>query len=150
MGNFGGGVFDVLGFVEDGEAEVVLFEFVDIALQESEAGDDDVGVGDVGKEAASFRALEHEGGERGSELFDFGDPVWNHGSGGDDEDGSGLGEAGLENVGEGLEGFSEAHVIGEDAIEVVELEEIEPLDAFFLVGAEFGAESFGLAIGGVG
>ena len=32
LGDFGGGVFDVLRFVEYGDGEVVLFEFVDVAL----------------------------------------------------------------------------------------------------------------------
>ena len=30
--DFGGGVFDVLRFVEDGDGEVMFFEFVDVAL----------------------------------------------------------------------------------------------------------------------
>lgn len=32
LGDFGGRVFDVLSFIEDGDGEVVLFEFVDVAL----------------------------------------------------------------------------------------------------------------------
>jgi hypothetical protein len=43
-------------------------------------------------------------------------------------------------VGEGLDGFSEAHVIGEDAAEVVDREVGEELEAFGLVGAKGGVE----------
>ena len=41
---------------------------------------------------------------------------------------------------ESLEGFSEAHVIGEDSIELVRGEEMEPIDAGLLVVTELGTQ----------
>jgi len=83
LGNFGGGIFDVLGFVQDDEAEVVFFEFVDITLKEGEGGDDDIGVTDVGEEFLTTTALKYERGERRSKFFDFGKPVGDDTGGGD-------------------------------------------------------------------
>ena len=40
--------------------------------------------------------------------------------------------------GEGLQGFAEAHFIGEDAAEFVFTQEMEPGDAVFLLGAQDG------------
>ncbi len=44
---------------------------------------------------------------------------------------------------EGLESFSKAHVIGEDAVELVVGEEGDPVGAGFLVVAELGLKAIG-------
>jgi len=142
--DLGGGVFDVLGFVEDDELELVFFEFFKVALNEGEGGDDEVGVGDVGEEFTALGAVEDDAFERRGEFFGFGEPVWDDGGGSDDEGRLVVSVVFLtEDVGEGLEGFSEAHVIGEDAVEFVLGEEVHPFGAGFLVVAEFGFEALG-------
>lgn len=85
MGDFGVGVFDVLGFVEDRELEVVFLEVLDVALEESEGGEDEVGVRDGGEGFAAFGSGEGEDGEGGGELFGFGGPVGDDGGGANDE-----------------------------------------------------------------
>jgi hypothetical protein len=47
-----------------------------------------------------------------------------------------------EQIGERLDGFAEAHVIGEDAAEVVDREVGEELEAIDLIGAQGGVEAF--------
>lgn len=144
VGEFGLGGFDVLGFVEDDEVEVVLGELGDVALEEGEGGDDDVGVGDGAELAAAVRAFEGEDPEGRGEFFGFGGPVGEDAGGRDDEGGFALVAVGFdfeEDVGEGLEGFAEAHVVGEDAGEAVGGEELHPGDALVLVGAELGVKA---------
>ena len=141
--DFGLGVFDELGFVEDGELEGVLLEFFDIALEESEGGDDDVGVGDGGVGFGTLGAGEGKDAQAGGELFGFGGPVRDHGGGGDDEGGGDFTAFASEEEGEGLDRFAEAHVVGEDAVEVVLGEGGHPFVADLLVGAEVGLQAFG-------
>ena len=81
LGDFGVRVFDVLGFVENGELEVVLLEVFTIALQEREGGDDEVGVRDGGEGFASFGAGEGEDSKARRKFFDFSSPVGNDGGG---------------------------------------------------------------------
>ena len=47
----------------------------------------------------------------------------------------------MEEPSEGLEGFTEAHVVGEDTAEIVFREKGEEVKTFFLVGAEVGDEA---------
>ncbi|MFT6178148.1 MAG: hypothetical protein ACJA16_005478 [Akkermansiaceae bacterium] len=142
--DFGRGVFDMLGLVEDDELELVFFKFFDVALDEREGGDDEVGVGDVGEEFFALGAVEDDAFEGRGKFFGLGKPVGDDGGGGYDEDGAGVARVlHAENVGEGLEGFSKAHVIGEDAVELVLGEKLEPLGARFLVVSQFGLEAFG-------
>ena len=117
--DFGLWVFDELGFVENGELEGVLFEFLDIALQEGKGGDDDVGVRDRGVGFGSLGAREGEDFEAGGEFFGFGSPVGDYGGGCDDEGGGGFASFAGEEEGEGLNGFTKTHVVGEDAVKVV-------------------------------
>ena len=85
LGDFSRRIFDVLSFIEHDKTEVVRLEFIDITLKKSEGGDDEISVTNVGEEALPLRPLEHEWGERRSEFFSFGDPVWNDRSRSDDE-----------------------------------------------------------------
>ena len=48
-----------------------------------------------------------------------------------------------EQIGEGLDGFAEAHVVGEDAAEVVDGEVGEELEAIDLIGTQGGVEAVG-------
>lgn len=143
FGVLGAAVFDVLGFVGDDAGEVDVGEAFFVADEGTVGGDDEVvGLGLLsGLDAAC--ALVDEGFEVGGEFGGFAAPVFDEGGGADDEGGgvdirprSGRTtcfEAG--NEGEGLEGFAEAHFVGEDAAELVGVEVVEPGDAGFLVGA---------------
>jgi|TARA_B110000037_G_scaffold209474_1_gene258671 hypothetical protein len=142
--DLGGGVFDVLCFVEGNELEFVFFKLGDIALQKGKGGEDDVRVGDVGKKFSSLRAVQDDDLQRWRESFSLGKPVGNDRGGSNDENRptySGILEA--EDVGEGLEGFSEAHVVGKDAIEFVIGEEPYPISACLLVVTEVGLQALG-------
>ena len=80
----------------------------------------------------------------GRELFGFGRPVRDDRGGGDDERGFARGfpvERG--EVGEGLQGFAEAHVIGEDAVQAVVGEKLEPAETIELIVAELGPDGGG-------
>ena len=45
-------------------------------------------------------------------------------------------------VGEGLEGFAEAHVVGENAVQPVGGEKLQPAESFELIVAQFGADAW--------
>ena len=102
-------------------------------------------MGNVGEDAFALWAVEDERGEGRREFFCLGHPVGDDGGGRDDEDGAfHTALFLLKNVGEGLQGFSKAHVVGEDTVEIVGGEEAHPFHAGFLVVAELGEEAFGL------
>ena len=102
-------------------------------------------MGNVGEDAFALWAVEDERGEGRREFFCLGHPVGDDGGGRDDEDGAfHTALFLLENVGESLQGFSEAHVVGKDTVEIVSGEEAHPFHAGFLVVAELGEKAFGL------
>lgn len=99
----------------------------------------------MGEDAFALGAVEDERGEGRREFFGLGHPVGDDGGGSDNEDRASYATLFLlKNVGEGLECFSKAHVIGEDTVEIVGGEEAHPFHAGFLVVAELGEEAFGL------
>jgi hypothetical protein len=117
LGGLGGPVFDALGFVEDDD--VGAETFVDI-----EAVGDDllvVGYGEkgrlglgVGAEAGGAVAVNEAEGEVG-EAADLLLPLGLQGGGGDDEHAGGATEVVQEGAGgDGLDGFAEAHLVGEE------------------------------------
>ena len=100
--------------------------------------------GDLIEIVGAFAAVEDEHLEAGSELFGFGGPVRDDRGGCDDERGFARGflvERGK--VGEGLQGFAEAHVIGEDAVQAVVGEKLEPAETIELIGPELGPDGGG-------
>ena len=77
----------------------------------------------------------------------FGAPVRDDAGRRDDENRLALRAAAVffgEDVGDGLQGFTEAHVVGEDAVEFVAGEELHPVEAGGLVLAELGLDAGGL------
>ena len=42
------------------------------------------------------------------------------------------------NVGQGLQGFAQAHVVGQNAAQAVHAQELQPVQALLLVGAQAG------------
>ena len=138
------GVFDILGLVEDEQVPVLFGEQLEIAGEQRIGGEDDVGLFDLAEQGGALQSLEDEHLELGREFRGFIGPVGDDRGGSDDE----RWQAGFfcalgGEVGEGLDGFAEAHVVGEDAVEAVGGEELEPAVAFRLIGSELGAEGIG-------
>lgn len=107
----------MLGFVEDEEVEFLGGEVVEIAVEEGVGGEGDVGVGELGESLMAVVALEDGDFEGRGEFSGLALPVFHDAGGGDDEVREGVSFFLLgEDVGEGLHGFAEAHVIGEDAV----------------------------------
>lgn len=145
LGGVGAGVFDVLGFVEDDAVVGGFGEDFGVAAEEGVGGEDEFGVLEVLEVLVSLVAVEGESAEVGGEAGGFIEPIGEDGRGTDHQ--GGAIQAALfffeEHVGESLDGFTQAHVVGEDTAEVEFAEELDPAEAVELVGAQFGAESEG-------
>jgi hypothetical protein len=93
----------------------------------------------------TVEAVQDGDAEVGGELGELVGPVGDQ-AGGDDDEGGAV-EAAVfvfdGDVGDGLGGFAEAHVVGEEGAEAVFAQMLEPVDAVLLVGAEFGLEAGG-------
>ena len=98
----------------------MLFENIKIADEESVGGEDDVMVGDGVEMIFAVGTMEEEHFEIGCEFFGFGLPVSNDRGGSNDQAGTVVELATCHlslNMSEGLEGFSETHIIGENTVE---------------------------------
>jgi len=80
-------------------------------------------------------ALQHIDRDLGEELGDFLAPDWDDAGGADDEAGL-VGDGARREQGEDLERFTQAHLVGEQAVAGGFGEVVEPLDAAALVGTE--------------
>ncbi len=69
------------------KAIAIPLELVDVALQEGEGGQDEVGVGDGVEQLAALGSVQDKDVEGGSELGGLGFPIRDDGSGSDDEGG---------------------------------------------------------------
>lgn len=149
-GLFGVEVLDVLGFVEDDAVPGDFGKGGLVAMDEGVAGEDEIVLGGEGGEvlaAWAMGAVVEVDLELGEELGGLALPVAKDGGGADEEDGA-AGQAGAALVaageqGEELDGFAEAHVVGQASAEAEVREEIEPGVATALVGAEFAGEAGG-------
>jgi len=140
VGPFGVRVLDILGFVEDEEVEGLTLEDFLIARQEGIAGDDEVEAGGAFEMLLAVAAVGDVDAQPRGEALGFGAPVGHEAGGRDDEAGE-VGAAGFlfeDEMGENLDGFAQAHVVGEDAAEGVFAKELEPGEAVELIGAEGG------------
>ncbi len=132
-------VFDVLGLVGDHAAELQFAEQRAVAGERAVAGDDDVGLCGIGGRGESALAVMDEHAELRGETCGLAAPVFEQRGGRDDERGARRFsrlrvERGDE--AEGLERFAEAHLVGEDAAELVVVEVPEPGDAEALIRAQ--------------
>lgn len=145
LGGVGAGVFDVLGFVEDDAVVGSVGEGFGVAAEEGIRGEDQFGIFEVIEVFVALVAMKGEGAEVGSEPGGFIEPVGEDGGGADDQGGSIESALFLfeEDMGEGLDGFTEAHIVGEDATEVELAKELDPTQAIDLVGTQGGAEPEG-------
>ena len=149
LGRLGVGVLDLLAFVEDGGEPFDVVQFLaanpELRVVEDEHVDavlDFIGI-DVVAVAEDFDA------DVGGEFFGFPGPDIEHGFGADDEGGA-AGDPSLfvflhqpDEVGERLDGFAQAHVIGQDAAEIVGGEVGEELETIDLIGPQGGLEQCG-------
>ena len=95
------------------------------------------------EQGGAGRAMQDEDAEGGGEAGGFGAPVW-HKAGGADEEGGAVEPAGFlldGEVGQGLDGFAKAHVVGQHAAEARVAQEGHPVHAVRLVWAKRGGEA---------
>ena len=162
-----GGVLNGLRFVEHGVVELHFFERVDVAPHQPEAGDDQVLVFEVFDQVAAVWAAVSHDLELGAELLGLIEPVKDDRAGHDDERGLGgrhglgvlgarAGRVAVDRVavgpavhhGQHLDGLAQAHVVGQDAAHAEGAQELQPAQAFALVGPQGAAKAFG-GVGGV-
>ena len=165
FGGFGLGVLDGLGLVEDGVVEAEVLEEDDVGAQGAVGGQDDVVVGEAfgGAEAGWPGVVEDA--QRGGEARGLFAPVEDEGARATTSEATGrwtrltmavVADGRRDRVrrparfeqGEDLNGFAQAHVVGEAAAEAELAEEFEPAEALLLVGAELADEVGGRLEGG--
>ena len=121
LGGLAVGALDDLGLVEDDDVPLQGGHDVDVAAEHGVGGDDDVLGIEAGAALVALEAVEDFDPEVGGEFVDLGDPVADQ-AGGHDDEGGAVEAAFLvfdDEVGDGLGGLAEAHVVGEEAAEVV-------------------------------
>ena len=153
LGGFAGGVFDRLGFVENHVIEADVAPLDDVVAEGAVGGEDQVEILKMigGLEAIGGGVIEDA--KLGGEFRGLLVPVEDEGARDDDQGGAGWGlsvgegrlrqKAALFEEGQDLDGFPEAHVIGEASVKAEHSQEIEPAEAVALIGAERSDESFG-------
>ena len=149
-GRLARGVFDELGFVEDDGVPCVPLEPIGVEAKLRVIDDEDrAAIGGAGHPRGEGQQRgKRFGGELGREALGLGEPAVHHALGADDEGAEGLGRAGrrvgvrlVQEPGEGLHGFAEAHVVGEDAAEAAGGQVGEKVKPFLLIGAQRGAQA---------
>jgi hypothetical protein len=143
FGGFGGGVFDGLGFVEDGVVEGEVLEEDDVAEEGAVGGEDEVVVSEGGSVAGTRGGGVVEDFELGGKAGGFLLPVIDEGTGNDGDGGRGAGKAAGFQEGENLRSFADAHIVGKAAAEAEALEEVHPGEPFALVVSELAVEGRG-------
>ena len=142
-------VLDELAFVEDDDVPRLRLEPNGVEAELGVVRDEEVGIERGGRGSrAEAKRIEGGGLERGREALGLDEPAMRDALGADDEqaDRRRIGRARLREVQEpreGLHGFAEAHVVGEDAAEPergMVREEMKPL---LLVGPQRGAQAGG-------
>ena len=133
MGRLGVGILDGLRFIEHGVTEFSFIQERSVSAQLGIAGNPDVGVGIrgeilLGGEDGSF--------ETGLEASDFADPDRDD-AGGTDNDGALLGCAAGEER-EDLDGFAEAHFVGQQWVCTEITETSKPSHTACLVRTQVG------------
>ena len=142
LGRLRARVLDVLAFVADRGAPGDEGERADVAGQRPVGGDDQVEPLQVFRGRFAGLAVVGQHLERGREAAGFAAPVLDERSGADHEAGSvlaAMGPQGLEE-GERLHGLAEAHLVGQQAAEVVVVDVPEPGHPDLLVDAQHAVE----------
>ena len=135
-----------LRFIENQGRPLDAVVRLEVQAEQRIRGDDDARADDrLGERATGLllRCGDLESIRPGQEAFGFADPARHHRRRSNHEKGARVG-VGLDRMGderERLHGFSEPHVVGEDAAEFVPVQEHEPVEALLLVGAQLGRKS---------
>ena len=154
-------VFDELSFVENDRIPVVAVKprgvQAELSVVDDEQGAAIRGAGHFG--AVGNERREDFSGEFGRETFGLGEPAVHDALGADDEGAKrffigaarlsgGVGVGLVQEPGEGLHGFTETHVVGQNTAEAAGREVREKLKPFFLIRAQGGAQAGGKRRGG--
>ena len=154
-------VFDELSFVENDRIPVVAVKprgvQAELSVVDDEQGAAIRGAGHFG--AVGNERREDFSGEFGRETFGLGEPAVHHALGADDDSAKrffigaarlsgGVGVGLVQEPGEGLHGFTETHVVGQNTAEAAGREVREKLKPFFLIRAQGGAQAGGKRRGG--
>ena len=132
-------VLDLLGLVEDNGRELDCRVVVEVAPEKGVRGDDEVGGLDFVPVLMASRSGHDEATLAGGELLAFAMPVLDQGGRRDNQGRFGpnrLVQPRQGKPGQRLEGFAEAHFIGQDSAKAALFQETHPIDAFLLVRAE--------------
>jgi hypothetical protein len=113
-------VLDELRLIEDEHVELFLRQPLFVAVHQGVAGDDDVVLPDAIEGLVTPGAVQQEHAQTGCELFDLALPVEDQAGGRHDEHRAAQATLLLfgGDVRDGLQGFAEPHVVGEDAAHV--------------------------------
>ena len=126
------GVLDVLGLVEHHGVPALGAQDVGVQAHDRVAGQNDIGVG----VQTPARAVVDGNREAGPEALDLLAPVVDQ-AGGDDDQGTFFQGA------EGLQGFAEPHVVGEQRAQAGLAKKMQPVDSLALVFPELRLEIVG-------
>ena len=123
LGHFGGGILDCLRFIQHQHTETAIFVLCIVPYQQWVSGNHQVALGSLRECLVPVGAVNQGNAQLGRKLGRFVEPVAGEAGGGDDQCGL-VQSTSIFHVldqGEGLQGFTEAHVVRENAAEPVTL-----------------------------
>ena len=130
-------VLDVLRFIENQQAIAVGAQCLEIARQQGVGGEDDLVLVDLLEQRAALRPVQRQYLELRGEARGFILPVGDQ-AGGHDDQRRLLQTPGVElaeDMAKGLQGFTQAHVIGQQAADIQLGQALHPGQALQLVGS---------------
>jgi hypothetical protein len=145
-GGFGGarlGVLQVLCLVEDGDVELMLDQFVDVARQERIGGQHHVVAADLGKRRVPAQPVQHQRLQLRRKACALGLPVV-HDRGGCQHQRGPLQPPRVffqQQVGNRLHRLAQTHVVGQDAGQLVLAQELQPRQPGQLIRPQLGAQA---------
>ena len=138
-------VLDRLGLVQNQQVEFLARQLLLIAGQGRVGGEHDVAVEDSPPELVALGSVQGQHGEGRGEPGELAPPVAHQAGGRDHQDRS-IQTPGLllgDDVSDGLQGLSQAHVVGENSARADRAKVLEPGHALSLVRAQIRAEARG-------
>ena len=136
-------VLDELRLIEDDAVKLVLEQDCLVARQQRVGRDDQIVLRNALELSFASEAVEHEHTQRRGKALGLLSPVGHETGGGDDQAGTVRAAAFFfcQQMGEGLHGFAQTHVVREDAGQLVCAEKLQPVKALLLIGPQSGVES---------
>ena len=141
----GAGVFDVLRLVEHHQVPGLRQPTVAVALQQRVGRDHHIERGHLGSGVVALLAVHHQAAQAGREALGLAPPVAHQADGRDDQGGPGQ-PAGFflqQHMGQRLQRLAQAHVVGQDAVQAVAAQELQPVQALLLVRPQAGLQAVG-------